>query len=61
MKAIVLDLTRQEIAVACRFEEGVTDWKQRESSGRSALVRAAQEMGARVLTPPPLDEPQDRS
>ena len=27
----------------------VTDWKQRETTGRSSLVRAAQEMGARII------------
>ena len=29
----------------------VADWKARETAGRSSLVRAAQEMGARIIGP----------
>ncbi len=56
LRAIVLDLTRMDVAVDCRHEQGVTDWKQRESATRSPLVRAAQEMGARVVSPAAEDD-----
>jgi hypothetical protein len=41
---------RQRTIVALH-DEGVMDWKLRETLSRNALVRAAQEMGARVITP----------
>jgi DNA polymerase-3 subunit gamma/tau len=52
IQAIFSELVGREVAVACRFEEGVTDWKQREAArGKdSPLVRAAQEMGARLIS-----------
>jgi hypothetical protein len=57
LRAIVADLTGQDSRVTCRHEEGVSDWKQREVADRSPLVRAAQEMGARILT----QDPEDRA
>jgi DNA polymerase-3 subunit gamma/tau len=53
LKAILLELTGVEMIIACLHIEDVTDWKQREPSSRSSLVRAAQEMGARVVSPRP--------
>ena len=53
LKAILLELTGQEMTIACLHSEDVADWKQREPTSRSSLVRAAQEMGARVLSPGP--------
>ena len=51
LRSIVLQLTGREMDISCVHDPNVTDWKARESAGRSALVRAAQEMGARVLSP----------
>jgi len=56
LKAIIFELTKRDVEIDCRHEEGVTDWKQRETATRSPLVRAAQEMGARVLSPEPEDD-----
>jgi hypothetical protein len=51
LAAILLEVTGAELAVTCRQEENVTDWKAREGASRNPLVRAAQEMGARIITP----------
>jgi hypothetical protein len=51
LRTILREVTGNEMTVSCIHVEDVSDWKQREPSTRSALVRAAQEMGARVLTP----------
>jgi len=58
LRAILLEVTGQEMTVSCVHKEDVSDWKQREPSSRSPLVRAAQEMGARVLSPEPELRPE---
>jgi hypothetical protein len=45
------------LSVVCVHEPGIEDWMQRERASRSPLVRAAQEMGARVLSPEPEELP----
>jgi hypothetical protein len=59
LSAIVTELLRRDVHVICRHEEGVTDWKQRESTSRSPLVRAAQQMGARVLSAERPEPPEE--
>jgi hypothetical protein len=38
------------VSVRCVQDEAVETWRQRDSASRSALVRAAQEMGAQVIS-----------
>ncbi len=60
LRSIILELTGREMIINCLYKEDVSDWKQRETASRSALVRAAQELGARVLPPefgPPAGKP----
>ncbi len=50
------------VGVRCVLDPGVESWRQRQPGARSALVRAAQEMGARVVSPPaaePFEEDSD--
>jgi DNA polymerase-3 subunit gamma/tau len=44
---------RRQVTVRCVHDSSVGSWRQREPASRSALVRAAQEMGARILSPGP--------
>lgn len=53
----VSEVLGRPVEVRCRHDASVESWKLREGPGRSALVRAAQQMGARVLAPEP--EPGD--
>ncbi len=53
LRAIFLELTGQEMNITCIQSDDIVDWKLREPSTRSSLVRAAQEMGARVISPGP--------
>ena len=50
---VLVEAVRQVIGrpltVRCVHDAEATSWKQREAAARSPLVRAAQEMGARVL------------
>lgn len=50
LRGIILQLTQQEMSVVCRVQPDVEDWKQREAASRSPLVRAAQQMGARLVS-----------
>jgi hypothetical protein len=44
------ELMSRQVTVECVHAADVTDWKQRETAAaRSPLVRAAQEMGARII------------
>jgi hypothetical protein len=57
LTAVVAELTGIQLIVSCRHEEGLSGWQQRESGSRSPLVRAAQELGARVISDEPEDQP----
>ena len=52
----VADVMGRQLEVRCVHDPNVESWKQRETASRSALVRAAQELGARVLSPEPEPE-----
>jgi hypothetical protein len=54
---IVSGLMKRPVKVSCVHDARVDDWKSREPVSRSALVRAAQEMGARVIAAEPRVEP----
>ena len=45
----VTQVIGRPLTVHCVHDAAATSWKQREAAARSPLVRAAQEMGARVL------------
>jgi hypothetical protein len=53
IKAVLLELTGQPMTLTCIVAEDTSDWRAREPAARNSLVRAAQEMGARVLSPGP--------
>jgi hypothetical protein len=53
----VSEVMGKTVSVRCVHDADVEPWKTRESASRSPLVRAAQEMGARILSPEPEDEP----
>ena len=59
LTAIMSDVAQTGVEVVCRHEESVADWRQRETANRSPLVRAAQEMGARVLSAERRDPPEE--
>lgn len=44
------------VSVRCVLDGSIEHWRLRENSNRSALVRAAQEMGARVMSSEPPEE-----
>jgi hypothetical protein len=44
------------LSVRCVLDASIEHWRLRENSNRSALVRAAQEMGARVMSSEPSEE-----
>jgi hypothetical protein len=44
------------LTVRCVLDASIEHWRLRENSPRSALVRAAQEMGARVVSSEPPEE-----
>jgi DNA polymerase-3 subunit gamma/tau len=48
----VADVMGRPVEVRCVHDPNVESWKQRETASRSPLVRAAQDMGARVLATP---------
>jgi DNA polymerase-3 subunit gamma/tau len=50
---IVSRVMGRQMAVRCVHDASVEAWTQRERASRSPLVRAAQEMGARVLSSEP--------
>ena len=53
LAAIVSEVMGRQMSVRCVHDANVEAWNQRGS--RSALVRAAQEMGGRILSPEPED------
>jgi DNA polymerase-3 subunit gamma/tau len=55
LTAIVSEVMGRPLSVRCVESADVTAWTQRDSASRSPLVRAAQEMGARILTSDPED------
>ena len=52
---VVSSVLGRPVNVSAVHDPNVEDWKLRETASRSPLVRAAQEMGARVLSPEPED------
>lgn len=52
---VVSSVLGRPVTVSAVHDPSVEDWKLRETASRSPLVRAAQEMGARVLSPEPED------
>ena len=57
LTAVVAEVVGRPLSVRCTHDPNIEDWMQRERSSRSPLVRAAQEMGARILSPEPEDGP----
>ena len=55
LAAIVSEVMGRPMSVRCVHHADVEAWTQREAGGRSALVRAAQEMGGRILSAEPED------
>ena len=53
---IVSRVMGRPLAVRCVLDASIEHWRLRENSNRSALVRAAQEMGARVVSSEPPEE-----
>lgn len=49
----VVAVMGRPVRVRCVVDDNVESWQRRDSASRSALVRAAQEMGARVLSSGP--------
>jgi hypothetical protein len=56
LSEIVSRVLQRQVAVRCVHDPNVGSWRQREPASRSSLVRAAQEMGARILSPGPEDQ-----
>lgn len=56
LAAIVSEVMGRPVSVRCVHEPAVEPWSQR-SSGRSSLVQAAQDMGGRILSSGPEDQP----
>jgi DNA polymerase-3 subunit gamma/tau len=57
LAAIVSEVMGRPLSVSCEHQPAVEPWNQRTSAGRSSLVQAAQEMGGRILSPQPEDQP----
>lgn len=57
MAAIVSEVMGRPLSVRCLHEPAVEPWNQRTGGGVSSLVQAAQEMGGRILSPQPEDQP----
>ena len=53
LNEVVSSALGRTVTVRAVHDANVEDWKLRETTSRSPLVRAAQEMGARVLSPEP--------
>ena len=53
LRQVVSEVLGRPVEVICRQDDGVESWQHREPVSRSPLVRAAQEMGARVLSSGP--------
>ena len=56
LAGVVAEVMGRKLSVSCVHDPNVESWKQRETTARSPLVRAAQEMGARVLESEPEEE-----
>ena len=50
---VVSSVLGRPVTIRAVHDPSVEEWRQRETTSRSPLVRAAQEMGARVLSPEP--------
>jgi hypothetical protein len=50
LAAIVSEVMGRPVSVRCVHDENVEAWTQRQAGSRSALVRAAQELGGRILS-----------
>ena len=57
LAAIASEVLGRPLSVRCEHQPAVEPWNQRTSTGRSSLVQAAQEMGGRILSPQPEDQP----
>jgi hypothetical protein len=55
LTSIVAEVMNRDVKISCVHDPSVESWKQRETASRSPLVRAAQELGARVLSSEPED------
>jgi DNA polymerase-3 subunit gamma/tau len=55
LAAIVSEVMGRPMSVRCVHNADVEAWTQREAGSRSSLVRAAQEMGGRILSAEPED------
>lgn len=55
LAAIVSEVMGRRLSVRCVHEPNVEAWNQRSAGSRSALVKAAQEMGGRILSSEPED------
>jgi hypothetical protein len=57
LAAIISQVMGRPLSVRCVHSPTVEPWNQRAATSRSALVQAAQEMGGRILSPQPEDQP----
>jgi DNA polymerase III subunit gamma/tau len=57
LMAIVSEVMGRSMSVRAVHDAAVEPWNQRTSASRSSLVQAAQEMGGRILSPDPEDQP----
>ena len=57
LAAIVSVVMGRPLSVRCVHEPSVEPWSQRTSAAGSSLVQAAQEMGGRILSSGPEDQP----
>ncbi|HLF72126.1 MAG TPA: DNA polymerase III subunit gamma/tau [Dehalococcoidia bacterium] len=53
LQGVVSEVMGRSVTVRCIHEPNAEDWMKRDSASRNRLVRAAQEMGARVLSSEP--------
>ena len=57
LAAIVSEVMGRPLNVRAVNDAAVEPWNQRSGASRSSLVQAAQEMGGRILSPDPEDQP----
>ncbi len=57
LAVIVSEVMGRPLSVRCVHEPSVESWSQRTSAAGSSLVQAAQEMGGRILSSGPEDQP----
>jgi hypothetical protein len=57
LTAIISEVMGRPVSVRCVHDESVEAWTARSAAGRSSLVQAAQEMGGRILSSEPEDQP----